>query len=429
MADLVANNLFVLIAALLVFTMTGSVGLLEIGELGEEYSNASLLKVMLITGIGFIVMAIVGFNIAFAPTLSGIIGSPFYAPGFFLAGASNATAVFWSMTAQYFGTGLSLGTYFFFETAFATVTLALVGVIVLKKVKLEAFAAFAVVYFLFIWTLPAAWIWNPTGWLYLLGMRDFAGGLIVHGAAGAAGLAILVQLWSEEKKAGLKQSVQVANKLVPSWLTLSILLLWVGWFGFNPGSVLAFNSSTLAVVLTTFLCAASSFLSLMLVVYWKTKQNPGLLNMGNGVLMGLIVITPVAGFVSPASAILLGIIAGPLYYGAEIWFARRKWFTDPIGLLPGHLTGGLFGVLMIAFFSESVYTTASGNGTVPNGLLFGGGMAALHQLGIEIFGIVVVFAFVFAISLVTIKVIGATLHGILLPPPKKMKAELETSTA
>lgn len=428
MADFVANNLFVLIAALLVFTMTGSVGLLEIGELGEEYSHASLLKVMLITGIGFFVMAIVGFNIAFAPTLSGIIGSPLYAPGLFLAGASNSTAVFWSMTSQYFGTGLSLGTYFFFETAFATVTLALVGVVVLKKVKLEAFAAFAVAYFLFIWTIPAAWIWNPTGWLYLLGMRDFAGGLVVHGAAGAAGLAILVQLWSEERKAGLKQSLSVPNKVVPSWLTLSIILLWVGWFGFNPGSVLAFNSSTLSVVLTTFLCAAASFLSLMLIAYWRTKQNPGLLFMSNGVLMGLIVITPVAGFVSPASAMVLGIIAGPLYYGAEVWFAKIKWFSDPIGLLPGHFTGGLFGVLMIAFFSENVYAAASGNASVPNGLFFGGGTLALHQLGIELFGIVVVIAFVFAISFVVIKVISAVFHGILLPPPK-MKADMETTGA
>ncbi len=424
LADFLANNLFVLIAALLVFTMTGSVGLLEFGELGEEYSHTSLLKVMLITGIGFLVMAIIGFNTAFAPTvLGGIIGSPLYSPGFLLGGASNATGVFWSMTVQYFGTGLSLGTYFFFETAFATVTLALVGIVVLKKVKLEAFALFAVVYFLIIWNLPAAWIWNPTGWLYLLGMRDFAGGLVVHGAAGAAGLAILVQLWLEEKRAGLKKSIQVPINIVPSWLTLAIVLLWFGWFGFNPGSVLAFNSSTIAVALTTFLCAAASFLSLMLTVYWKRRQNPGLIYMGNGVLMGLIVITPVAGFVSPASAILLGIISGPLFFGAEVWFGKRKWFTDPIGLLPGHLTGGLFGVVMIGFFSQAVYATASGNPTVPDGLLFGGGVAALHQLGIEAFGIIVVFAAVFAISFVTIKLASLAFHGILAAP--KMKGDLE----
>ncbi len=403
--------------------MTGSVGLLEVGELGEEFSHVSLLKVMLITGIGFFVMAIVGFNTAFAPTVGGIIGAPLYGPGFLLGGASNATAVFWSMTSQYFGTGLSLGTYFFFETAFATVTLALVGVVVLKKVKLEAFAIFAVVYFLIIWNLPAAWIWNPTGWLYQLGMRDFAGGLVVHGAAGAAGLGILVQLWMEEKKAGLKQSAVVPINVSPNWLTLSIVLLWMGWFGFNPGSVLAFDSSTITVVLTTFLCAASSFLSLMLVTYWKTRENPGLINMSNGVLMGLIVITPIAGFVSPASAILLGIISAPIYYGAEVWFAKRKWFSDPVGLMPGHLTGGLFGVLTIGFFSQNVFSSASGNPTIPDGILFGGGTAALDQLGIEAFGIIVVVAFVFVVSLVTMKIVSTALRGILVAPKVSKKVE------
>ncbi len=161
----------------------------------------------------------------------------------------------------------------------------------------------------------------------------------------------------------------------------------------------------------------------MLIDSWKFKRNPGLLNMSNGVLMGLIVITPVAGFVSPASAILLGLIAGPIYFVAEEWFAKRKWFTDPVGLMPGHLTGGLFGVLMIGFFSQSVYATASGNASVPNGLFFGGGMAALRQLGIEAFGIVVVVAAVFAISLLTIKLVSAGFHGILVQP--EMKAAVE----
>jgi len=183
LADFVANNLFVLLAGLLVFTMTPSVGLLELGELGEDFEEASLLKVMLIAGIGLLVMAIVGFNTAFAPTVAnGLIGNPLYGAGLFL-GASSANAaglisgVFWSMTPEYFGAGLTTGTYFLFETAFAIVTLALVGVVVLKKVKLQAFALFSVPYLVVIWNLPAAWIWNPTGWLYTMGVRDFAGGV------------------------------------------------------------------------------------------------------------------------------------------------------------------------------------------------------------------------------------------------------------
>jgi ammonium transporter, Amt family len=423
-ADLVANNLFVLISGLLVFTMTPAVGLLEVGELGEKFANTSLLKVMLITGIGFVVMALVGFNTAFAPTIGdGFIGNPFYGPGAFLGGFSSGgqgllTGTWWSMAPQYFGTGLTTGIYFLFETAFATVTLALVGVVVLRKVKLEAFAFFAVAYFLVIWNIPAAWIWNPTGWLYTMGMRDFAGGLVVHAAAGAAGLAMLVAVWQEERRSGLKESPQVQLGVSPVWLTLAMLLLWVGWFGFNPGSVLAFNSSATTVVLTTFLAASTSFLSLMLVIWWKKRVNPGLANMANGVLMGLIVITPVAGFVSPGSAIILGALCGPIFYGAEVYFAKLKWLTDPVGLLPGHLVGGLFGVLMIAFFTQSDFATASGTPSLPNGILFGGGTGALQQLGVEAFGIVVVFATVFVLSYAVIRAAGSIFHGILVREPR-----------
>jgi Amt family ammonium transporter len=420
----VGNNLFILIAGLLVFIMAPAVGLLEVGELGEEYSHPSLLKTMMITGIGLVVMAVIGFNTAFAPAWNGVIGNPLYPPGFFLGGFSPNAAgllsgVYWSMTPQYFGTGLATGTYFLFEAAFAIVTLALVGVIVLRKVKLEVFALFSIVYFIVIWNLPAAWIWNPTGWLYSLGMRDFAGGLVVHGAAGAAGLGILVEVWLEEKKAGLKRTPSVPFNVSPNWLTLSILLLWVGWFGFNPGSVLAFNQSAITVVLTTFLAAASSFVSLMLVVYWKTRKNPGLINMGNGILMGLIVITPVAGFVSPASAIILGLVSGPLFYLAEVFFGKNKWIADPIGLLPGHLTGGIFGVLMIGVIAQNAFAAASGNPSVPDGLLFGGGIAALRQLGIEAFGIAVVLIAVFLISFATIKIASGLFHGILTRPELK----------
>ena len=424
----IGNNLFVLIAGLLVFIMAPAVGMLEVGELGEEYSDTSLFKTLLISGIGLVVMAIVGFNTAFAPAVGGVTGNPLYAPGFFLGGFSaNATGllsgVFWSMSSQYYGAGLATGTYFLFEAAFAIVTLALVGVVILRKVKLEAFALFSVVYFVLIWNLPAAWIWNPTGWLYTLGMRDFAGGLVVHGAAAAAGLAIVLEVWLEERKEGLKRTPVVPINVSPNWLTLSIVLLWMGWFGFNGGSVLAFNSSAITVVVTTFLAAAASFVSLMLVVYWKTRENPGLINMANGILMGLIVITPVAGFVSPASAIILGLVSGPLFYAAEVWFAKRKWIADPIGLFPGHLTGGVFGVLMIGLFAQNAFAAASGNPTVPDGLFFGGGMAALRQLGIEVFGIVVVFAAVFLISFATIKVASKVLHGILTRP-EMQKADL-----
>ena len=207
----ILNNFWVLFAAALVFMMTISVGFLEIGELDTKLYR-SLYKTILITGISFIVMAFIGFNTAFAPTIYGIIGNPFYAQGSFMSVLTSPTSAFttewWSTTSQYFGTGLLSITYFMFETAFASVTLALVSVVILRKVKLSAFAIFSIVYFIIIYNLPAAWIWNPTGWLYLLGMRDFAGGLVVHGAAGFAGIAILLRIRQEEKKKNLVESPQ-----------------------------------------------------------------------------------------------------------------------------------------------------------------------------------------------------------------------------
>ncbi len=416
--DLV-NNLWVLLAGLLVFLMTIAVGFLEVGELGEELSF-SLYKTVLFTGLALVVMAIVGFNTAFAPTWMGVIGNPFYAPGFFLGGftssaANPATDVWWSVT----GSGLTTGVYFLFETAFAAVTLALVGVVFFRKLKLSAVVGYSVVYFVFLWNLPAAWIWNPSGWLAKLGMVDFAGGLVVHGAAGAAGLGVMYQIWREERARGAKEAIPVPLRVSPGWITLGILLLWLGWFGFNPGSVLAFNDEAVVVVLTTFLAAAVALFSLTATLWLLGGSRPSLLNAVNGILMGLIVITPLAGFVSPGSAIVLGVLCGPVFWIGDRIFARFHWYTDPVGLLPGHLMGGLFGVSMIAFFAQTQFAHASGATSLPNGLLFGGGTAALHQLGIEELGIVAVMLVIFVLSFVVAWLLAAGLHGITDPahPP------------
>ena len=410
------NNIWVLFAAALVFMMTISVGFLEIGELGTKYYR-SLYKTILITGISFIVMAFIGFNTAFAPTIYGIIGNPFYAQGSFMSVLTSPTVAFtsewWSTTSQYFGTGLLSITYFMFETAFASVTLALVSVVILRKVKMSAFAIFSIVYFIVIYNLPAAWIWNPTGWLYLLGMRDFAGGLVVHGAAGFAGIAIMLRIRQEEKKKNLVESSQETFHINNSFMALAILLLMLGWLGFNPGSVLAFNYDTLIVVMTTFTAAFAGMISTLVTGFIINKDKGGVLQATNGILMGLIIITPLAGFVSPLSAFALGIIGGPLFVSAELYFSKIKSISDPIGLLPGHLTGGLFGVVMIAFFTQHSYAVISGNSVLPNGFIFGGGFAALHTLGIEALGIVVVAVTVFTLSYACIFLISKAMHGIL----------------
>ena len=246
-----------------------------------------------------------------------------------------------------------------------------------------------------------------------MGVRDFAGGLVVHGAAGFAALAILVRIWQEEKKKGLKQSKIEHASLNSGWLTLAIILLWVGWFGFNPGSELAFTSETVMVVITTFLAAASAMVSTMGTKFLISKHDPGLIYGVNGVLMGLIVITPLAGYVSPGSAVILGLISGPIFVYAEKLLSRPKWYSDPVGVLPGHMVGGIFGLLMIAFFTQTAFATASGASNLPNGILFGGGIMALHQFGLEAFAVVVVGLFVFTASYISVYAISKLLKGML----------------
>lgn len=410
------NNIWVLLCGLLVFSMTISVGFLEIGELGKRFEN-SLLKTVIVTASSLIFMGFLGFNIAFAPSLHGLIGRPFY-DGVFLgmfssSGTGVLDGVFWMTGAGFSGTFLATGTFFFFEAACAAVTLALVGVVVLKKMKLSAFIIFSAIYFTLIWTVPVSWIWNPTGWLYSLGVRDFAGGLLVHGAAGIAALGIMLQIWREEKKKGLHESVKIPLNINSSWLTLSILLLWMGWFGFNPGTELGLNYATIIILITTFLGGSAGMLSTMIFKYLEIRENPGMIYAVNGTLMGLVVVTPLAGFISPGSALILGIIAGPLFITAEKLLSRPKWFTDPVGVLPVHMVGGLFGILMIGVFSQNVFSSAAGYPLIPNGLLFGGSFAAFHQIGVEVFGIIAVAAFVFLASFGSSLLISKLLGGLL----------------
>src|SRR5437867_2656452 len=247
-------------------------------------------------------------------------------------------------------------------------------------------------------------------------------GLFLGGSSTSIINGPLASAWWSQQSSGLATSPQVPVKLNLPWLTLSILLLWVGWFGFNPGSVLAFNNEAMVVVVTTFLAAASAFLSVMFFRYQMTKEMPSLIYAANGVLMGLIVITPLAGFVSPLSAVVLGLLGGPLYLAGEKWFGKFKWFTDPVGLFPGHLLGGTFGVLMIPFFAQKAFASALASLTfengalvatsLPDGLFYGGGLSALNQLGIEAYGVAVVMLTVFILSFVTARLISAAMKGI-----------------
>ena len=166
------------------------------------------------------------------------------------------------------------------------------------------------------------------------------------------------------------------------------------------------------MVETTFVAAALAMVSTTMTAYIVTRELFNPLYVVNGILMGLIVITPLAGFVSPGSALILGLLCGPIFVYAEKFVGRAKWMSDPVGLFPGHLVGGIFGVLMIAFFAQNQFATGSGFPALPNGVLFGGGGAAVKQFGIEVLGISVAVLVVFVLSHLTVRILAALMRGI-----------------
>ena len=187
--------------------------------------------------------------------------------------------------------------------------------------------------------------------------------------------------------------------------------MWIGWFGFNAGSVLAFNGETIIVGLNTFLGAASALISTMFFRFLITKKDPGYLYAINGILVGLILMSPLSGYISPAVAIAIGLVGGPLFLVGER-VMTRKWYSDPIGLFPTHLLMGLIGFVMIAFVAQTGFSSVSGAANLPNGFIFGGGASALKQLEVQSLAILVVAAFVFSLSYVSLWIIGKFTNGI-----------------
>lgn len=421
MIDLL-NNLWILIAGVLVFTMTISVGLLEAGELGDVFSDRVILKSMLIAGISGIFFLLIGFNIAFSSSSNGFIGNPFFAN--ILSNPAVDASTWWSTNQGFGAEGLYGPVYFLFEWAFISVTLALVSVLVLDRMKLTAFVIFAAVYSSLIYPIPASWVWNPSGFLANMGMVDFAGGVVVHVAAAAAGLAIIVELYLETNSLKKKGLIIKKNNYKPDYKIIGIagLLLWLGWYGFNAGSVLQFNAGTIVVAMTTTMSASGAMLTYTLIKKIKNLARVTTLDAVNGSLAGLIIITPMAGFVSPVVAIFVGFLGGIAFYLSERWFEKKHYFEDPIGLISGHGVLGFIGIFLIGFVGQASYSRltgfepsnlSTGSYNLPNGLFFNGGIAAIHLIGVEVLGAILVALFAFVTSFITLRIIAYILNGIV----------------
>jgi Amt family ammonium transporter len=278
---------------------------------------------------------------------------------------------------------IPLFAFFFFQLAFASAGCSIISGAVAERIKFLSFIVFGTVMVPVLYAIPGHWIWGG-GWLSSMGFHDFAGSTVVHSAGGWCALAGILLLGPRLGKYRLDGSVKpIMGHNIPL-ATLGTFILWLGWFGFNPGSELAMDGAVPRILLTTNLAACAGIATSTLLA-WLVLGKPDLSMILNGCLAGLVAVTAGCAVVTPVGALVIGAIAGVLVVGAVLFFDRMR-IDDPVGALAVHLTNGIWGTLAVGLFAKEGYV----NGVT--GLFYGGGFSQLIK---QLTGMAAVAGFVF----------------------------------
>lgn len=375
------NSLWVVVAGVLVMFMQAGFAFLEIGFSRGKNAGTVVAKILTNFSIAGICYWAVGFAFAFGA--GDLIGHR----GFFLSHFGDPLATFPAMGAS----NATIEAKWFFQFVFCAVSLAIVWGTTLERIKFGVYVIYAVVFAALIYPIGSHWVFGG-GWLqHNLGMQDFAGSTAVHliGAVGA--LAALLHLGPRRGKYGPDGKPRAIPGHNMPLFGLGILILWLGWFGFNPGSTLnALDGRFPQVVLTTQLAACAGVLTAVLTARWTTKKiDIGMA--GNGAIAALVAITAPSGYVMPWAAVVIGAVAGVIVVLGV--YAVDRWIDDPVGALSAHGLAGIWGTIACGIFTAP--SLAHFNGVGKGGLWYTG---SLHQLAVQALGVAVVFAFVFACS-------------------------------
>jgi Amt family ammonium transporter len=400
-----ASTVWVIIAAVLVMFMQAGFAFLEAGLTRMKNVGHVAAKNVLVLGIASIVYYFVGYGIAFGDGGTGLFGGSGFFPSVDTLLAIGAEPFSW------FGS-IPAGAGYLFQVVFAAVSLAIVWGAMAERTKLWVYFAFGVVFTL-IYSFVSHWIWHPDGWLFALGMQDFAGSTVVHyqGALAAlAGALLLGPRIGKFDHDGKPNAIPGHNM---AYTTLGVIILWFGWFGFNPGSTLGVVTGDKIgyfayVALTTNVAAAAGALGAV-ATSWIVIKKPDLSMMLNGVIAALVAITAASGFVAPWAAIVIGAIAGSVAVVGVLAIERIR-IDDPIGAVAVHGMAGVWGTLATGIFA--VPALASNLATGSGGLWYTG---SFHQLGVQALGLVAVGAFTFSMSFGSLWVMKRT-FGIRVEP-------------
>jgi Amt family ammonium transporter len=374
---------WVITATALVMLMTPALGFFYAGLVRKKNLVSTLIQCLVIFAVISVVWALWGYSLVFGPSIGGVIGN------LNMVGLNN-------LPIAYVNPALTKNVpemlYFAFQLKFAAITPALIVGACAERIRFRSLLIFIVLWSTLIYAPIAHWVWNPDGWLRGLGAIDFAGGIVVHVAAGVSALAAALVLgkrrgcvfWKDELKSLSKPGESSSSK--PSNIPYVILgagLLWFGWFGFNGGSALAADALAVSAIVTTNLAAAGAALSWMFLD-WLRKGKPSAVGISIGAVVGLVAITPAAGYVTVTGAIVIGLLAGVISNLVSGWRLARTRIDDTLDVFACHGVGGIWGSIATGLFAF-----AAVNGV--NGLLYGNPGQLVSQL-IAV-GVVAPFAF------------------------------------
>ncbi|WP_223924074.1 ammonium transporter [Geobacter sp. AOG2] len=394
------DTAWMLVSSALVLLMIPGLALFYGGMVRQKNVLSTMMHSFVAMGIVGVQWAVIGYSLAFAPDLGGgLVGnfSKFMLNGLIIMKDAASGTVDWALFQNYTKEPGAIPELVFamYQAMFAMITVALVSGALAERVKFSAYCLFVLLWTTLVYDPLAHWVWMTDGWLFKKGALDFAGGTVVHLSSGISALAFLVFLG---KRHGYPH-----ERMAPHNLPLTLLgvgLLWFGWFGFNAGSaIVGANNSDAAGGLaalafaTTTIAPAAAGLSWM-IAEWIHAGKPSALGFGSGVVAGLVVITPAAGFVQPGAALLMGAAAGIICYLGVLMKAKLK-YDDSLDAFGVHGIGGTFGAILTGVFATVGAT----------GLLAGNA----KQLMIQLIAVVAAGAYAFVVTLIISFVLDKTI--------------------
>jgi Amt family ammonium transporter len=387
-----ADTAWMLVSSALVLMMAvPGLALFYGGQVRSKNALGTMLQSLLILCLVSLVWVLWGYSLAFGPDRGGVIGGLDWV-GF--RGVGAAPNPDYAPTVPHLAFAL-------FQMMFAAFTPALITGAFAERTRFGAVVCLTLLWSVFVYSPVVHWLWGG-GWLAKLGALDFAGGGVVHLAAGASGLACAVVLG---KRRGYR-----TEYMAPHSLPLTMLgcgMLWVGWFGFNGGSARGANMVAVGAIMASHTAAATAALTWM-AVEWMHRGKPTLLGMVSGAVAGLATVTPAAGYIGVASSILFGAAGGALCYTAIVWKGRAG-YDDPLDVVGIHGIGGILGLLGLGIFASKAV-----NPLGADGLLFGNP----GQVGSQGLAILAVGVFCFVGTYAILKMVDG-LIGLRVSPEEE----------